>query len=176
MINPALSNTNFIARFSASSETNNTSSTRPFMSLSASGTGVRTAMPSAIVLADGRSITVPERHDASMASAVALETPMICTSGATCLIYRETPPINAPLPSGTRTASNVRCCINSTAIDPAPSEIAMSRPSSTKYAPISVQNFLAFSLAASKLSPIGRTSAPIDRIRSTLRGLAFVAQ
>ena len=145
------------------------------MSSSASGTGVRTAMPSAMVLAEGRSMNVPERHEASIASAVTLETPTTRTSGATCLIHRAIPVISAPLPSGTSTVSNVRCFIISTAIEPAPSEIAISRPSSTKCAPVEAQNALALSFDPSKLSPSWRTSAPIERIRSIFNGLAFVA-
>ena len=145
------------------------------MSVRASGTGVRTAMPSAMVLADSRSITEPDFHEACMASAVALETPMTWVPGETCLIQRAIPVINAPFPRGISTASNDAFAISSTAIEPAPSEMAMSRPSSTKCAPVSAQNALACSFAASKLSPICRTSAPIERMRSILSELAFVA-
>ena len=55
---------------------------------------------------------------------------------------------------------------------PAPSEISGCRPSSIITAPVATPMRRAAAFAASKLSPSRRTSAPSDRMRSILSGLA----
>ena len=121
-----------------------------------------------------RSTISPRSKDSAIAGAPSAQTATTRVAGARSATTRAMPPSIAPLPSGTTSASS-GCgrASSSRAIVPAPSEIAGSRPSSTIRAPVSTACARAASFAASKSSPVIRTSAPSARIRSILNGFAW---
>ena len=108
------------------------SSTTPASRATDSGTGTRTAMPSAIVWAESVATGRPSRQESSMAGAPSATTPITRVAGAWALSQAPIPAARAPLPTGTSTASmGSGQRSSSTAIVPAPATISGSRPSST---------------------------------------------
>ena len=118
-----------------------TASTESYLSCSivkASGTGTRTATPSAIVAAVFVSTTIPCSSESFIEGARSATTATILVFGDWCRRAAPTPANSAPLPSGTRTefrSGTARA--SSKPMMPAPSAMEGSAPSSTKRACIS---------------------------------------
>src|SRR5688572_8429665 len=143
-----------MARTIASSSTSTTSSTTPVRSSIASGKGLRTAIPSAIVSVRGSTQRRPVRSDTSIAGAPLAQTPITRVDGRCAFNQRATPARSAPSPSGTTIESNGSGHRRSSIpIVPAPSAISRSRPSSTSRAPVSRAKSRAASWASSKSLP-----------------------
>jgi hypothetical protein len=93
-------------------------------------------MPSAMVLASCVSTARRARRESRIAGAPEAQTPTTFVPEDACLIQVPIPPSNAPLPNGmTTVAMDSGHWHSSTAIEPAPSVMAGSRPSSTKNDP-----------------------------------------